>query len=74
METATRDCKHGRLARSCGQCADEAEIAELRADVAELQRVKAGGTAAEWALRNALSAAQDEIQTLRAQLAALGAG
>lgn len=74
METASRDCKHGRLARSCDQCADEAEIAELRAKVAELERVRAGGTAAEWALRNALSAAQDEINALRGQLAALGAG
>lgn len=27
----TRDCKHGQLARACERCADEREIAELRA-------------------------------------------
>lgn len=39
MKTAVRDCKHGRLARSCEQCADEAEIADLRAQVATLAAV-----------------------------------
>lgn len=29
-----RDCKHGQLARACDRCADEDEIAELRAEVA----------------------------------------
>ena len=31
-------CRHGLLARSCGYCEVEDEIAELRAKVAELER------------------------------------
>jgi hypothetical protein len=29
-----RDCEHGQLARSCDRCADAAEIAELRKELA----------------------------------------
>jgi hypothetical protein len=69
MENAARDCKHGRLASSCDQRADETEIAELRAYVSVLRDVaqmvideypliSAGGNSARLidAARRALSA------------------
>lgn len=42
---ATRDCKHGQLARSCEVCELEADNAALRARVTELE------AAAEYALK-----------------------
>lgn len=47
--TATRDCQHGQLARSCDRCADAAEIAELRAEVEALTAVaRSAALLSEW--------------------------
>jgi len=34
-----RDCKHGRLARSCNECLLEVELQETKAQLAEAEKV-----------------------------------
>lgn len=61
-----RDCQHGRLARSCETCAADAEIAELRAELAARKEADTRSTIAAW---DQIKRLQGEARVLRDLLA-----
>lgn len=62
-----RDCKHGQQARACERCADEREIAELRAlvqhqasELFELRKLRADRDNLRYALASLVKAVEDQ--------------